>query len=87
MNLLPDTADDPSLHPKFKLELGRIERRGTPPTDLHLDMVAGLANKRDPTETPSHQFDHILVRGKILLFGRSDDEAGWKGISQAFSDT
>ena len=30
MNLPPDMADDPSLHPKFKPELGRIERRGRP---------------------------------------------------------
>ena len=58
----------------------------TPLTDLHLDVVAGLATKRDPTETPSHQFDHTLVRCEILLFGRSDNEVGRKGIFQAFSD-
>ena len=44
-------------------------------------MVAGLATKRDPTVTPPHRFDHTLVCGEILLlFGRSDDEAGRKGI-------
>ena len=38
----------------------------SPPTDLHLDVVAGLATKRDPTVTPPDRFDHTLVRGEIL---------------------
>ena len=51
--------------PKLPSYVSRIlvDTFSPPPTDLHLDVVAGLATKRDPTGTPSHRFDHTLVRG------------------------
>ena len=80
-----ETLGGEGLCPLLYLYQLHILYKLSPPMDLHLDVVAGFATKRDPTRTPS-LINHTLVGGEntIWMVGQRGGSEGY--FFQAISD-